>query len=68
MHKLVNGVKVELSVDEERQIKDEWAKNEQEIKLKEQEKILLEQKKEIAKSKVLQSCGLTEEEMKLLFK
>lgn len=67
MHKVVNGVIVELSAQEEQAITDEWAANE--IKL--QNAILAGQQKKTDKQaaidKIATALSLTETEKNLLF-
>jgi hypothetical protein len=68
MHKIVNGERVELSKEEEENLKAEWEKNRLEQlqqKAKEQEKLAAKQE---AIRKIQATAGLNNDEIKLLFR
>ena len=65
LHKLVNGVRVDLTEEEEKKVRAEWEENRIKSELKKKERDALRLKKEHVIDKIL--SGLTEEE-KLLIK
>jgi len=62
--KQVNGVKVEMSPEEEAQIRGRWKKHSERIESKQSEEALEERKRQ----ELLSKMGITEEEARLLAK
>ena len=67
MQKQVNGIKINLTFDEEKKILGEWEENS-----KKQKKFLVhekekKEKKNLALKKICETCNLSEEEIKLVF-
>lgn len=67
LHKLVNGKRIDLSQEEEDQIKAEWAANEQRIRLKREEQQQKLEKKKALKSAIMEKMEMSEEDFDLLF-
>lgn len=67
LHKMVNGQKIELSAEEERNIIAEWAANEEkEVAAKEAHRQKMEKKQQIKQS-MMEKLELSEEDFDLLF-
>ena len=69
MHKIVNGIRIELTAEEEKVIQDEWIKNAEGTRLKKESIQMEAQKLNDLKNSVslkLKSLGLTDEEIKLM--
>jgi len=65
MHKMVNGVKIELSHEEEEKIKQEWALNEQKEIAQRREFLEKEQKKKACLEKIKSVVNLSDEEIEV---
>ena len=64
LHKIVNVKRIDLTPEEEKEIRKEWAKNEEKKKIQIEENMKLKAEKERVVDKLL--SNLTEEEKQLL--
>ena len=68
MHKIVNGVRIDLTKEEEEATIAEWEANRIKAEIRREEREKQQQAKELAQNKLAMLAGLTEEEKNLLFR
>ena len=68
MHKIVNGVRIDLTKEEEEATIAEWEANRIKSEIRREEREKQRQAKELAQNKLAMLAGLTEEEKNLLFR
>lgn len=67
MHKIVNGIRIELTPEEEKSVLEEWERNK---KRKEEKRKILQEKKELRISAInkLKTLGLSDDEINSIIK
>lgn len=66
LHKMVNGVRVDLSEEEEAATRADWEKNRLELNEKRLEKKAKAEEKELAKAALAKKLGIEQSELELL--
>lgn len=66
MHRIVNGIKIECTPQEEAEIKADWERNILRMEEKRQKKLLKKEQKQAIRNKVMNSLNLSEEEINLI--
>lgn len=68
MHKMVNGKRIELSIQEEKAMLDSWERSTKKLEEKTRKRALKEEKKQNLKQKIASQLEIPLEDMELLFK
>lgn len=68
LHKMVDGVKVYLSEEEELEVRARWAAEEARIASKQAAKLAEAEAASVIQNKLRDSLGITDEELQLLLK